>query len=157
MSILEDFLGLLADIGLCHEDWKHRRKIEKKERIDGKKRPFQKHILKPSVIICLGLFFTITTILFSILAYRDNSVNPIKTKTEIKAMNQRLEEWHRHFGYYPSTMEELIGNSPIRQEWKKDAWKRPYKYVLTNERTEFLIISAGKDGVFDTKDDITSD
>lgn len=67
-----------------------------------------------------------------------------------------MENWNEKLGKYPKKLNELIGNSPIRQGWKKDAWNREYQFEITNNGKGFLITSAGSDGKFKTEDDIKS-
>ena len=50
-------------------------------------------------------------------------------------------------------LNELIGNSPLRQDWKKDAWNREYKFTIIDNGNGFLT-SAGSDGKFGTENDI---
>ncbi len=45
----------------------------------------------------------------------------------------------------------------MRQEWKMDSWNRPYEYSVSENGIVFLIVSAGADGKFETKDDIKSE
>ncbi|MEZ7495130.1 hypothetical protein QO206_06500 [Leeuwenhoekiella aequorea] len=50
-------------------------------------------------------------------------------------------------------LNELIGNSLLRQDWKKDAWNREYKFTIIDNGNGFLT-SAGSAGKFGTEDDI---
>ena len=71
-------------------------------------------------------------------------------------MSDRMENWKNNLGKYPTELNELIGNSPLRQNWKKDAWNREYEFKIIENGNGFLIISAGSDGKFGTEDDIKS-
>ena len=93
---------------------------------------------------------------FLFFSHQRTSIFPEKTKKEIAEISERIEKWNEKFGKYPSDLKNLIGNNPMRQEWKKDYWNRPYKYYLTENGQDFLIISAGMDGKFETEDDIKS-
>lgn len=85
-----------------------------------------------------------------------------KTHLQIEKIVESLEEYKLDCGYYPSSLEELVNSS-------KACWEGPYasskmfvdkfnqisyKYFVKNN--EILIISAGKDGEFGTKDDFKS-
>ena len=154
--MIELILSILAEFGLIREGYKHQKRISKKEREDGTKRPIQKYFMQPSALILIAVLIigSISAILF--FTYQRTSVFPNKTKKEIHEMSKRMENWNEKFGKYPKELSELIGNSPIRQGWKKDAWNREYQFEITNNGKGFLITSAGSDGKFKTEDDIKS-
>ncbi len=150
-------LSTLAEFGLIHEDYKHRKRISKKEKEDCTKRPIQKYFLQPSSIMVISLFVVGSISMFLFFGYQRTSVYPNKTKKEIAEMTERMKSWNEKFGKYPTDLNELIGNSPLRQDWKKDAWNREYKYKIIKNGQGFLITSAGLDGKFETEDDIKSE
>ncbi len=154
--MLELILSTLAEFGLIREDYKHQKRIRKKEKEDGIKRPIQKYLLQPSALMLIA-FLVIGTLSASILfGYQRSSIYPSKTEKEIAEMSERMENWKEKFGKYPTDLNELIGNSPLRQDWKKDAWNREYQFTIMGNGKEFLITSAGSDGKFHTEDDIKS-
>lgn len=154
--MLELILSTLAEFGLIREDYKHKKRIRKKEKEDGIKRPIQKYLLQPSALMLIA-FLVIGTLSASILfGYQRSSIYPSKTEKEIAEMSERMENWKEKFGKYPTDLNELIGNSPLRQDWKKDAWNREYQFTIMGNGKEFLITSAGSDGKFHTEDDIKS-
>ncbi|UKM66179.1 type II secretion system protein GspG [Flavobacteriaceae bacterium GSB9] len=154
--MIELILSTLAEFGLIREDFKHHRKISKMEKADGKKRPFQRYFLQPSSIMVISVLAIGTISAFIFFSYQRTSIFPKKTKKEIVEITERMEKWKEKFGIYPTDLNELIGNNPMRQEWKTDSWNRPYQYSLTQSGIGFLIISAGSDGKFGTDDDIKS-
>lgn len=153
--MIELILSTFAEFGLISEDYKHRKRISKKENEDGIKRPIKKYLLQPSSIMVLSVLIIGSLGAFLFFSYQRTSIFPEKTKREITEMSDRIEKWNEKFGKYPTDLKELIGNSPIRQEWKKDSWNRSYRYSV--EENGFLIVSAGSDGQFETKDDIKSE
>ncbi|MCQ0113047.1 type II secretion system protein GspG [Zhouia amylolytica] len=155
--MFELILITLAEFGLIREDYKHRKGIRKKEKAEGIKRPFQKYLLQPSFLILIAVLLIGSLGAFLFFSYQRASIFPKKTKQEMAKMSNRLEKWHEEFGKYPTHLNELIGNSPIRQDWKKDAWNRDYQYSISNDGKGFIITSSGPDGKFETKDDITSE
>ena len=72
-------------------------------------------------------------------------------------MSFRMENWNEKLGKYPTDLNQLIGNSPLRQGWKKDAWNREYEFKITKNGQAFIITSAGSYGKFNTEDDIKSE
>ena len=155
--MIELILSTLAEFGLIREDYKHKKRIRKKEKEDGIKRPIQKYFMQPSALMFLSVIVigNISAILF--FTYQRKSIFPEKTKKEILEMSDRMENWKENLGKYPTELNELIGNSPLRQDWKKDAWNREYEFTITENGKRFLIRSAGSDGKFHTDDDIKSE
>jgi len=155
--MFELILSILAEFGLIREDFKHHRKITKKEKENGIKRPFQRYFLQPSSIMVISVLIIGSISTFLVFGYQRKSIFPEKTKKEISEMSDKMESWYEKFGKYPTELNELIGNSPLRQDWKKEAWNREYEFTITGNGNGFLITSAGSDGKFGTEDDIKSD
>ncbi|MGC1630936.1 MAG: type II secretion system protein GspG [Gelidibacter sp.] len=155
--MIELILSTLAEFGLIREDYKHKKRISKKEKEDGIKRPIQKYFMQPSALMLISVLVigSLSAVLF--FTYQRTSVFPEKTKKEISEISDRMNNWNEKFGKYPTELNELIGNSPLRQDWKKDAWNREYKFTITENGNGFLITSAGSDGKFQTEDDIKSE
>jgi len=154
--MIELILTALADFGLIREDYKHRKRISKKEKEDGIKRPTQKYFFQPSTIIVISVLIIGSISAFLFFTYQRTTVFHEKTEKEISEMSKRMENWNETIGHYPTELNKLIGNSPMRQSWKKDAWNREYEFKITENGESFLITSAGLDGEFGTKDDIKS-
>jgi hypothetical protein len=140
--MIELILITLAEFGLIRGDYKHRKRVSKKEKEDGIKRPIQKYFFQPSSIILISVLIIGSISAFLFFTYQRTSVFHDKTKKEISEMSDRMGNWNENLGKYPTELDELIGNNPMRQSWKKDAWNR---------------VSAGLDGEFGTKDDIKSE
>ncbi|MFD0843578.1 type II secretion system protein GspG [Flaviramulus multivorans] len=155
--MIQAILELLAYFKLFHEDDKHQKRVTKKEQEDGIKRPIQKFFLQPSLLLFAGVLIIVSLSAFLFFTYQRTSIFPKKTEKEISEMSERMENWNEKFGKYPSELNELIGNSPLRQDWKKDAWNREYEFKITENGKGFLITSAGSDGKFHTEDDIKSE
>ncbi|TYA86786.1 type II secretion system protein GspG [Seonamhaeicola marinus] len=150
--MIQGILELIADFWLDIADYKHEKKVGKKEKKDGIKRPLEKYFLQPSTkttflaLIVFGLGF----VLFFI--YQKRVIYPKNTKEEIQQITEWIEMWYDKYESYPKSLKEAIGTNPMRQDWYRDAWGREYKYSLMNGM--FKIVSAGKDGEFGTKDDV---
>ncbi|WP_282050124.1 hypothetical protein [Maribacter aquivivus] len=113
--MIELILSTLAEFGLIREDYIHQKRISKKEKKDGKKRPIQKYFLQPSSIMII-LYLVVGSIsAFLFFSYQRTSIYPDKTKKEIAEMSHRMENWNENLGKYPTELNELIGNSPLRQ------------------------------------------
>ncbi len=155
--MIEIILSTLAEFGLIRKDYKHRKRISKQEKEDGIKRPIQKYFLQPSLIMLIVVLVIGSLSAFLFFSYQRTYIFPKKTKKEISEMSDRMKSLNENIGKYPTELNELIGNSPIKQSWKKDAWNRPYKYTITENGKGFLITSAGSDGKFGIEDDIKSE
>ncbi|MEM9075961.1 MAG: type II secretion system protein GspG [Bacteroidota bacterium] len=155
--MIEFILSTLAEFRLIREDYKHFKRISKKEKEDGIKRPLQKIFLQPSLIVVAATLVLVFIGGFLFFSYQSFSVYPRKTQKEIIEITNRIVDWNEKYGEFPQDLNDLIGNNPMRQEWKKDSWDRPYQYYRTESGKGFLIVSAGLDGKFDTEDDIKSE
>lgn len=81
------------------------------------------------------------------------------TRTQIKALEQALEQYYLDNGNYPSTEQGLstLADGEYLKRLPKDAWKRDYNYVSPGtEGNPFEISSAGPDKQEGTEDDIKS-
>lgn len=152
--MLELILTTLAEFGLIREDYKHQKRISKKEKEDGIKRPIQKYFLQPSALMIISVIVIGSVSAFLFFTYQRSSIFPEKTKAELTEMTEWIKKWNEKYGHYPTDLNQAIGNSPMKQGWKTDSWNQPYKYTKTDNGQGFLIISAGSDGQFDTDDDI---
>ena len=81
--MIELILSTLAEFGLIRDDFKHHRKISKKEKADGKKRPFQGYFLQPSSIMVIIVLVVGSVSTFLFFSYQRASIFPEKTKNEI--------------------------------------------------------------------------
>ncbi|MEP2170518.1 hypothetical protein, partial [Polaribacter sp.] len=139
--MIQTILSILVDFGLLREDYLHEKRIRKKEENDGKKRPIQKYLFKPSQIIfyILILITCISSVLF--FTYHSTTIIPKNTQNEILEISERVENHKETLGYYPKELNDLIRNNPLRQKWKTDGWNRPYSYIVTENGNNFLITS----------------
>ncbi len=154
--MIQLILEILSDFGLDYVDYKHRKRVSKKEKEDGIKRTIRKYFFQPSFLMAIVILAIISLSSFLFFSYQRKSIYPDKTKKEIAKMSDRMKNWNEKFGKYPMDLNELIGNNPLRQDWKKDAWNREYEFKITENGQGFLITSAGLDGKFKTEDDIKS-
>lgn len=140
---------IIIDFFLIREDYLHRKKIKKKEKLSF----FSK--ISPSFIITL-ISALILFLLFSIYQYYLHvRVKPEKTKDEIILISHKIKKWKEKYHRFPANLKELIKNNPNRLEWEKDAWNISYHYGIENNGESFFIISSGKDKKLNTDDDIT--
>ncbi len=154
--MIELILEALVDLGLIREDYKHHKKITKKEKEDGKKRPFQRYLLQPSTLVVMTILILGSISIVTFFIYQHTSIYPENTKKELFEMTEWVEKYKDKLGEYPRNLKEVIGNNPTRQHWNTDSWNRPYKYVVLNLGKDFLLLSAGPDGEFETEDDISA-
>ena len=105
-------------------------------------------VIIPSTLILVskGVFKGITYVV-------DEYVNEDKTKAQMITISNKLEKHRDHYKAYPKNYNEFISKKPIWNHFKTDAWNIPYRYQLTDS-VHYTLISAGKDGTFDTEDDL---
>lgn len=97
-----------------------------------------------SIIILISLFFYFSEPYFKVS----------NTKEDCEKIVIGLNSYKKDLLNYPTNMDSLIGNSPLRKEWKKDRWNNEYYYKSLNNGKNFILISKGKDQKLFTKDDI---
>ncbi len=108
-----------------------------------------------TAIIIIPTTFYLTTIGFYKggqyvkLEYFDSN----NTKNEMLEISNRLDNYYLQNNKYPSDYLRFVSSKPIWESWKRDSWKNKYKYFQTDS-TNYTLISSGKDGIFDTEDDI---
>jgi hypothetical protein len=107
------------------------------------------------VIILFPLSLTLfTTGLFKGVEFvTDEYLNEDRTKTEMNEISTELSLYENYYGVFPKNYESFIRQKPIWGSWKSDNWKNPYKYELIDS-INYKLISAGKDGIYFSKDDI---
>jgi hypothetical protein len=101
-------------------------------------------------------FFISIIIILSTVAFfvsrqymkRKNTIN--ESEEIIAALNVYKLQTHA----YPSHLDDIIGQNPIRKGWKKDSWGNYYIYQVNNRKNSFTLISKGQDGLLNTTDDI---
>lgn len=81
------------------------------------------------------------------------------TKTQIKVIEQALDQYYLENGEYPSGeqgMQKLVEDEYLKKS-PKDGWKREFHYASPgNEGNPYEIVSSGKDKQEGTADDIKS-
>jgi general secretion pathway protein G len=97
-----------------------------------------------SIIILVSLFFY----------FSESYFKASNTKDDCKKIVVGLNSYKKDLLNYPANMDSLIGNNPLRKEWKKDGWNNEYYYKSLNNGKNFILISKGKDQKLFTKDDI---
>lgn len=144
-------LGILLELGLLVADEKHYRQVKKKEKENGKSRPIQKYILSPSVriygsVLLLVIFLSTCWFFYtSIVSY------PKETLKEMEAITDYIIAYEENTGEKVQSLETLVKGRPLKKDWLKDSWGKPYQLITT---PTFELISAGRDRQFGTEDDI---
>lgn len=109
------------------------------------------------VISIIGLVMAMVTV--NVMS-RFEKAKVQTTKTQIKALEQALEQYYLDNGAYPSTdqgLEALASGGDYLKKLPKDPWKRNYVYTSPGtEGNPFEIVSAGPDKQEGTEDDIKS-
>lgn len=81
-------------------------------------------------------------------------LNTDRTKEEMLQIANALDKYNSYYKKYPANFNEFINSKPIWSDWQSDSWKNEYKYIINADSTKYLLISAGKDQIFDTADDL---
>lgn len=114
------------------------------------------------IILCFGLpivfFFSVVVIgpriFYSTLSYIEDKTNPKKNHEVMNDIVRGLEHYHSSYQHYPEDLFELVKDNPIRKKWLTDPWGHPYIYEVDPNKKSYKLISLGKDGKRNTKDDV---
>lgn len=118
--MIQSILTLLIELGILGADIRHEHKVRQQERREGKKRPFSKYLLQPSILaglIIFGLLLLSAPLLLGSMSEKRRQ-NTIEEMNEIKAT---LEEWRKVYHSYPTELKEITRGRPLRK-----AWLNPY-------------------------------
>ncbi|MET0637853.1 MAG: type II secretion system protein GspG [Chitinophagaceae bacterium] len=102
-------------------------------------------------VITVSAFIVATACL---LFFGQNFLKKRNTINTCKEMVLALDFYKESKKTYPTDLKTLITNNPMRIGWDKDDWGNPYQYKTDNNGTTFILVSSGKDGKFNTRDDI---
>jgi len=105
-------------------------------------------------------FFLVIALFFIMLAvflnhFMVKMVEEKKKLQTLEKMNSIIElmtKYREEKGIYAERIEDLVGGSPIRKSLLRDAWGRGL--ILHREGKLYRLHSTGKDGVFNTEDDL---
>ncbi|CAM3896365.1 MULTISPECIES: type II secretion system protein GspG [Flavobacterium] len=147
LDIIIDFLLHYLHFDFLKEK-KKRREFERANSLP------KKTMIHPNVKI-YGILLLILSSIFCLIGfYRYNYSNKNDTLDEISKIETLLEKNKEAFGIYPEKLSDIIRNNPLRKDITIDLWGNEYHYEVENNRTKYIIISKGKDGVLNTNDDI---
>ena len=107
------------------------------------------------VIIIIPTVFYLTTISFykGGLYVKSEYFDSNNTKEEMVVICDNLDRYYNSTRKYPSDYQKFVCSKPIWDGWKRDSWLNKYRYTQSDS-TNFTLTSSGKDGIFDTADDI---
>jgi general secretion pathway protein G len=147
LDIIIDFLLHYLHFDFLKEK-KKRREFERANSLPKKK------MIHPNVKI-YGILLLILFSIFCLIGfYRYNYSNKNDTLDKISKIETLLEKNKEAFGIYPEKLSDIIRNNPLRKGITIDHWGNEYHYEVKNNRTKYIIVSKGKDGVLNTNDDI---
>jgi general secretion pathway protein G len=152
LELVASILELLSSAALNIQEFFFRRKREKRRKFEEENKLPKKRMISPFqrldillgvclIIYIIGKVFVVPSIV------SENKTN--KRATEIKEL---LEKEKEVFGSYPLQLRIIKRGNPLRENLLIDGWGINFKYKII--KNSYSLTSAGKDGKFDTKDDI---
>ena len=148
-----DFAELLVDIGLIRKDIKANKEVKKKNLENSESRTKVKYVLFPSFKV-YGIVSIILFALITALVLIKQAKAPSRAQEDLDEIYAAILTYQSDTGEYPESIEKLIGNRPLRKDWETDFWGHPYRYEIIVSTNVFILVSAGKDGIMDTDDDL---
>jgi general secretion pathway protein G len=71
------------------------------------------------------------------------------TKKEMTEIADAISKYRYHQNKFPQDLQQIIGNNPLRKEWISDQWEKPYKYSVSPDGQNFLLVSQRNNGAKD--------
>ena len=150
-DLISSFLEFFLEIFLEIKFWvKH-----------GKQRKYEKENNLPKSIVWapytkqfLIIFLIIMPIFSLSVLFISVGKNQEKTEKKMEEVSTLLEAEKKQFGIYPSKLNTIIRNNPLRKDLALDNWKNPFVYTISEDGKNYQLISKGGDRKLNTKDDI---
>jgi len=130
--------------------WRWSKRLDK----DDKKLAWYWGWILPTDILVLSLYSGFGVLITLLFVFNTFPLNQRSTEREMKLIEKELIKYNQHNGHFPKDLDVLIGNRPLRKDWKSDAWKTNYQ-LRNNEFSRIILTSAGTDRIFDTEDDLS--
>lgn len=107
------------------------------------------------VMVIIGLLASVASLA---LVNQAQQARIDTTKTSIKTIEAALKQYNFHNGAYPNNAQGIAALVPkYLEKTPLDGWKREFIYVSPGPGgQDYIIVSAGKDGIADNEDDIRS-
>jgi TM2 domain-containing membrane protein YozV len=86
--------------------------------------------------------------------FQDAHLNRSATVAEGAEIAATIIDYRSELGHYPDSLSTIVGTRPLRAGWFTDGWGRPYRYQVEETGKSFKLTSAGRDGKFETDDDL---
>ena len=145
---------LILDFLILYLDFQFLKEMKKKRVIAKENNLPQKNKLLPSTKI----FITVTSItlvfFFGLTIYNVYFGNTIKAQEKLNQVQALLQKEKEALGRYPNQLTEIIRNNPLHKDITIDLWGNEYYYELLANGSNYKLLSKGKDGILNTKDDM---
>jgi len=142
-----DFYYLIAD----YKFWKKKRAQRKYEKENGLPK---KLMIYPSDKMGLKVFFIFFLLIIPAYLFFFKKIGQSKTKKQIATIKSLLEEEKKSSNLYPKELKSIIRNNPLLKNITNDSWNNEFYYKIIDDGFSYKLISKGKDGLLNTKDDI---
>jgi len=146
-------MDLIAELLLLLEELKFWKKKKKRRKLEKEQGLPKKVMINPSIkILFVGL---VLIFLFGIaLKTFYSSPNKSRTTQKIEKIKRILEKQRKDLGKYPITLQNVIGNNPLRKNINLDAWGNKFHYKQLEQGLNYELKSKGADGILNTEDDL---
>jgi len=124
-----------------------RRKFEKENNLP------KKIMIHPAIKV-LGLGLTIIFFLRIIGLSYFSDYGKKKTSRTIAEIEFILEKEKKEIGSYPEKLSAIIRKNPLRKNLMTDYWGNNFFYEQREKGLSYFLVSKGKGGILNTKDDI---
>lgn len=113
-------------------------------------------MINPINILMGVIIIIVITSLIIYQLFFSSKINNNRTLRKIVKVELLLESEKDKFNRYPIQLNKIIRNNPTLQDVIYDYWNNEFFYKQTENGQDYILISKGKDGEINTKDDVRS-
>lgn len=146
-----EFFETVCDILFLREDYKHYKK-KKQRRGYEKTNNLPKKIMISSWTWAMIIFIVVMISLWGVKKFDLYYFGKNKTIKKLNIISEILEKEKNDIGFYPANLDTIKRNNPLRSNIDIDFWGNKYYYEKLSD--SYILLSMGKDGTYNTKDDI---
>jgi hypothetical protein len=111
-------------------------------------------IVLVGVVVPVCMLVLVLTSAGALAWLQDAHLNRSATLAEGAEIATTLAEYREAQGRYPDKLALVVAQRPLRAGWLTDGWGRLYRYRVNEAADTFQLLSAGRDGQFETEDDL---
>ncbi len=144
---------IIGEILFWIEDFRFWKKKRVRRKLEKEKNLPKKIMIYPAIkILGLGLVFIFFLRIVGYFYFSDYGKK--ETSKTIEEIEFILEKEKKEIGSYPKKLSAIIRNNPLSKNLMTDYWGNNFFYEQSENGLSYFLVSKGKDGILNTRDDI---